>query len=120
MDLVIPEITIYDKIYIKKEYIPNIEEFVIEFTYIQDENIITTFKETDTHYTLAVGCLSRLKYNKLIDNRINKKLVTPITFNSTLHPAQQRTLDKFKDKEEILSGILKARCGWGKVSPARR
>lgn len=106
----IPEVTLYDKIQIKKEYISE-EYLTSNFVYPLEEGFASSLKSDDDYWYLGIGCLDRLNVEKVIDKRIDRKLSTPIIFNPTLHPAQQRTLDKFLTDT---SGILKAKCGWGK------
>ena len=106
----IPEVTLYDKIQIKKEYVSE-EYLTSNFVYPLEESFASTLQSDDDYWYLGIGCLDRLNVDKIIDKRIDRKLSTPIIFKPTLHPAQQRTLDKFLNDT---SGILKAKCGWGK------
>ena len=110
MDL-IPEVTLYDKIQIKKEFIKDPTDLQ-QFVYRLDDSFVSTVQEDDEHYYLGIGCLDRLNVENIIDNRINKKLDQKINFKANLHPAQQRTLEQFG--LDFGSGILKAKCGWGK------
>jgi superfamily II DNA or RNA helicase len=113
MAVKIPRAIIKDKIYISKEDV-NIKDLQNEFVYHLDETFATTLAEEGDFYTLGVGCLNRLDIEQLEDQRVKRKLNQPITFTAQLHPAQKRTLDKFTLNEEVLSGIIKAKCGWGK------
>lgn len=106
----IPEVTLYDKIQIKKEYVSE-EYLTSNFVYPLEEGFATTLQSDDDYWYLGIGCLNRLNVSKIIDNRIDKKINEFIEFKPTLHPAQQRTLDKFLTD---IPGILKAKCGWGK------
>jgi len=114
MGIKVPEITLKDKIYIKKDDI-SITDLQNEFVYHIDETFATTLAEEGDYYTLGIGCLNRVEADKVIDLRVKNKLNTQVNFTAKLHPAQQRTLEKFKTETgEIGSGILKAKCGYGK------
>jgi len=113
MAITVPEITIYDRIQIKKEFILN-EADLQQFIYRVDESFESTIEEDEEHYYLGVGCLDRIHADNIIDRRITKKINEPIKFIANLVSAQQATLDLFKNGSEITSGILKAKCGWGK------
>lgn len=113
MAIVVPELIIKDKIYIKKEDV-SITDLQHEFVYTLDEAYATTLAEEGDYYTLGVGCLPRIKAGNVVDKRVRRKLNQPVQFTAKLHPAQERTLDKFRSNDEILSGIIKAKCGWGK------
>ena len=116
MGIKVPEITLKDKIYIKKDDI-SITDLQNEFVYHIDETFATTLAEEGDYYTLGIGCLNRVEADKVIDLRVKNKLNTQVNFTAKLHPAQQRTLEKFMAGSEVQSGIIKAKCGWGKCKP---
>ena len=109
----IPEVTLSDKIKISKEYITD-KELSSEFVYHLDDGFVTTLQEDEENWYLGIGCLPRLNVENVIDNRISKKLDQKVEFKATLKPAQERTLQQFVKEENYDSGILKAKCGWGK------
>jgi superfamily II DNA or RNA helicase len=114
MDIKVSEIIVKDKIYIKKDDI-SLQELQNNFVYPLDDAYATTLAEDGDFYTLGVGCLNRIRADKIIDQRITRKTNTQLNFTAKLHEAQQRTLDKFLAPDgNINSGIIKAKCGWGK------
>lgn len=113
MGIKVPQITLKNKIYISKLDI-SLQELQTEFSYDIDGVSTSTIEIEDDFYTIGIGCLNRIQADTIVDLRITNKVSQKVEFKSTLHPAQQRTLDKFKQKDIIESGLLKAKCGWGK------
>lgn len=109
----VPKITLYDKIQISKQYISEID-LKSKFSYRLDEEFVSSIEEDNDFWYIGSGCLDRITADEIVDNRINVKLPEKIQFKATLHAAQQRTLDKFLVRGNYVSGILKAKCGWGK------
>ena len=112
MGIKVPEITLKDKIYIKKDDI-SITDLQNEFVYHIDETFATTLAEEGDYYTLGIGCLNRVEADKVIDLRVKNKLNTQVNFTAKLHPAQQRTLEKFKTetRSEEHTSELQSRFG---------
>lgn len=102
-----------DKIYLDKNDVSK-ETLLNQFSYRLDESFATSFREYEDSYALGIGCLDRLDVSDLIDERVSRKLNEVVKFTANLHPAQRRTVDKFKVNNEFASGLLKAKCGWGK------
>jgi superfamily II DNA or RNA helicase/intein/homing endonuclease len=111
----IPEVIISDKIQIKKEYVSE-KEITGEFVYHLDDSFVTTLQEDEDNWYLGIGCLPRLNVTNIVDKRVSLKLSQKVQFKATLKPAQERTLQQFVKEENYDSGILKAKCGWGKCS----
>lgn len=110
---------IKDKIYFKDNDVDNLEALVAQFTYWNKTESFTslTFEKQNTT-CLPSNTLSKLNIENIIDERTWEKLDYSLEIESTLRPYQQDVVDKFKSGRSLKSGIIQAKCGWGKTYTA--
>lgn len=109
----ITKATVSDKIYFYKDDVDDFEDLVENFRYSYADEFHTPLQEIGEFHALPSNSISKLKIGKLDDNRI---WIQDRKFNITtsLRSDQQEVYDQIF-RNGIKSGIVQARCGWGKT-----
>jgi superfamily II DNA or RNA helicase len=111
--VVIKKALVSDKIYIKDSDIEDINNFQETFRYTYGNEIHSPIEFEGEYNTLPSNSLDKLKVKELEDKRV---WIPDKTFlnESVLRPDQKEVYDWIFEGG-IKSGIVQARCGWGKT-----
>jgi superfamily II DNA or RNA helicase len=111
--------TISDKIYFHKSDLVDIDLHTLRyvlFTY----NLVDSFHSTIEYdeetgiCSVPSGAWHKLNILELTDTRFVAEK-QDWTFNGSLRPSQQETVDKLLTENKLYSGLIQAPCGWGKT-----
>ncbi len=120
----IKKVIIRDKIYFDEKDVENFNILDRVFLYRYGEDNFSTlehlaYNSEETHPTklaLPSGALDKLDIKEIIDERVWEHLPYKIESSSSLRPEQEEAVINFIDKSKyVRSGILQAKCGWGKT-----
>tara|TARA_Y100000034_G_scaffold136800_2_gene215907 strand:+ start:4122 stop:6506 length:2385 start_codon:yes stop_codon:yes gene_type:complete len=110
----ISKASVRDKLYFNAKDC-NLEEITENFSYSYGLETFTTLQKIDENkYALPANTIHKLDIENLEDNRVWEKLDYELEYVGTPYPEQRDSIDKFIQGRSIKSGILQARCGWGK------
>lgn len=109
----IEEIEISDKIKIPRENIEVDSQLRTKFTYKYGKEIFSTLNFDDDYWYLPTGALEKLQVDKIIDNRKWEQVENRFKLNSDLRKEQIDVVNEFFPGPR--SGIIQAKCGWGKT-----
>lgn len=112
---IVKKIRIEDRIFIEKDDIEDIDYFESLYTYNLGEEIIVSYEDHETYYTIPSNSYYKLEWEEIVDNRTFKQLDYELPFSGTLRSEQQEAVDKFFIKGRARSGVLQAKCGFGKT-----
>jgi len=106
---------ISDKIKIPKEKGDLEQQLKSEFIYSHEKDLFSTLSEDANFWYLPTGALSKLKISEITDKRNWAPVPNLFKLDSNLKSEQQEVVDKFFPGP--ISGIIQAKCGWGKCKP---
>ena len=110
------DITLREKIYFDKDAVEKPQQLQSAFTYQDRDEVFTTLEEDEYQFAVPSGAWKKLEWTgKAVDERIMIQTNEDINFQGILRNEQQEAANAFCNKNVILSGILQARCGWGKT-----
>ena len=111
----VKEITLADKLYVKKEDVEDHDMLISLYTYDNGDEFLSTIEENDTHYIVPSNSYHKLEWDSVVDLRNFVETDKDLQFSGTLRWEQQEVVDKFFKKGRARSGVLQAPCGWGKT-----
>jgi len=111
----VKQITITDRIYIKKEDVEDPSLLTSLFTYDVGDEFVSNIRESDTHYIIPSNSYYKLTWDDIIDNRNFNTTDADLTFVGSLRSEQAEAVEQFFSKGRARSGLLQAPCGWGKT-----
>jgi len=114
----VKNITIAEKIYIKKQDVECSSTLLAAYTYNNGEEFLSTIEEDDDFFLVPSNSYHKLEWETLVDNRNFNHLDYSISFQGSLRPEQQEAVDKFFINNRARSGLLQAKPGWGKTFAA--
>jgi superfamily II DNA or RNA helicase len=114
----VKNITISEKIYIKKEDVEDISALLAAYTYDNGDEFLSTIEEDDNYFLVPSNSYHKLEWDSIVDNRNFAHLDYKLEFKGTLRPEQQEAVDKFFIGNRARSGLLQAKPGWGKTFAA--
>jgi superfamily II DNA or RNA helicase len=109
----IKEATVSDKIYFLEDDVDDFNELVDNFRYMYGDEIYSPLGQQGDFITLPNNSLPKLKVTKLKDERIWQDS-KPYQITTKLRSDQAEVFNKVFENG-IKSGIVQARCGWGKT-----
>jgi superfamily II DNA or RNA helicase len=114
----IKNITIAEKIYIRKEDVEDSSALLAAYTYNNGDEFLSTIEENEEYFLVPSNSYNKLEWDNLIDNRNFSHLDYSLEFKGTLRPEQQEAVNKFFINNRARSGLLQAKPGWGKTFAA--
>lgn len=114
----VKNITIAEKIYIRKEDVENSSALLAAYTYNNGDEFLSTIEESDEYFLVPSNSYNKLEWDNLVDNRNFSHLEYSLEFKGTLRPEQQEAVNKFFINNRARSGLLQAKPGWGKTFAA--
>lgn len=115
---IVKNIRIADKLYIDKEGIQDVDYLISLFTYTHELETFTDIQEEEDYFTVPSNAYWKLEWETLIDERNFTPLDYILEFSGTLRPEQQDAADQLIKDDRARSGILQAKCSWGKTFTA--